>query len=137
MEFKSIKTTEDVTAFLDETNGLHDGELLTVEYKNNGIIKIGGGHSFEWEKTSLTLKVLVTSICDTVVEIEFNTLYEWQIRYDQTEITHTSVIFNDDGRVLWLDDYYIDSGHLKNHSYVVAESMKWRITEDNRPLRMT
>ena len=133
MEFKSIKTQEDAAAFLTETNGLHDGELLSVEYKNDGITKIRGGHSFDPEKTSLTLKILVTSICDTVVELEFNNLYEWQIKYDQMEITHTSVIFNDDGWVLWLDDYYIDKKALKNCSYVIADSMKWRITEDNRP----
>ena len=131
MEFRRIESQEDAEVFIEETNGLHDGELLAVQYKNDGITKIRGGHSFDCEKTSLTLKILVTSICDTVVEIEFNNLYEWQIKYDQGEITDTSVIFNGDGRVLWLDDLYIDHKTLKNCSYVIAETMKWRIIEND------
>ena len=125
--FNLIKTTEDIMCFLDKTNSLHDSYLIKVEYVNDGIAKIDTGHYFNPEKTKLILKILVTSIYDSVVEIEFENLLEWQIKDNQWEITDASVTFNEQRCIVWSDDNFVDMDELKKGSYVIAKSMKWRI----------
>lgn len=72
---------------------------------------------------------MVTSICDTIVEIEFENLLEWQIKDNQFQITDTSIIFNKQNCIVWADDVYLNMDELKKGSYVIAKSMKWRIIE--------
>jgi hypothetical protein len=124
-----VKSVEDINNFLDKTNSLHDGYVVGVKYINSGISKIERGHFFEPEKTKLVLQILVTSIWDAVVEIEFDGLFEWQIKDNQfSGIINTSVFF-DKNRIVWLDDIYTDTEAMKKGSYVIAASMKWRIIE--------
>ena len=125
--FQTIKTKADIGNFLDKTNGLHDGYIIGVWYANDGISKINGGYFFDPEQTKLRLKILVTSLHDTIIEIEFENLVEWQIRDNQFEITDTSVILDDQNRIIWSDDIDIDMDQLKKGSFVVANSMKWRM----------
>ncbi len=125
----SIKGINDINDFLDKTNALHDGYVIEVKYNNNGISKIDGGHYFEPAKTKLILKILVTSICDAVVEIEFENLLEWQIKDNLSDIFDVSVFFNEDNLIVWMDDIYTNAKEIKKGSYVIAESMKWRITK--------
>ncbi len=125
--FNSIKTAEDIMCFLDKTNSLHDSYIIKAEYTNDGIAKIENGHYFNPEQTKLILKILVTSIYDSVVEIEFENLAEWQIKDNQWGITDTSVIFNKQKYIVWSDDNFVDTDEFKKGSYVIAKSMKWRI----------
>ena len=125
----SIKSTNDIKDFLDKTNSLHDGYIVEVKYNNNGISKIKGGHYFEPAKTKLVLQILVTSIWDAVVEIEFENLLEWQIKDNQSDIFDVSVFFNKNNLIVWMDDIYTSAEDMKKGSYVIAESMKWRITK--------
>ena len=127
--FNVIKTSEDIKIFLDKTNALHDGYIVGVQYFNNGISKVEHGHIFNPDKTMLILRILVTSICYTVVEIEFENLLEWQIKDNQLDITDTTVIFEDHNWVIWSDDVYINMDELKKGSYAIAQSMRWRIVE--------
>ena len=127
--FNSIKTAEDINSFLDKTNSLHDGYIVGVQYLNNGISKVEHGHVFNPEQTKLILRILVTSIWDAVVEIEFENISQWQIKDSQWDITDTTVIFDDNNRVIWSDDVYISMDELKKGSYVIAEVMRWRIVE--------
>ena len=69
--FNEIKTEKDIQEFMDKTNQLHDGYITSVTYANNGIRKTEDGHSFFPWMTTLTLRVLVTSLWDATVEIEF------------------------------------------------------------------
>jgi len=128
--FHVIKSIEDIHNFIDKTNALHDGYVVGVQYTNNGVSKTESGHYLEPDKTKLTLRILVTSIRDAVVEIEFEDLLEWQIKnrpfYD---ITNTSVYFNEKGRLVWMDDIDTNTKEMKQCSYVIAGSMKWRMTE--------
>ncbi len=96
-------------------------------YTHNGISKIENGHFFEPDKTKLILQILVTSIWDTLVEIEFESLFEWQIKDNQSDILNTFVRFDEQNRIIWSDDYYTNAGEVKKGSYVIATSMKWRI----------
>ena len=127
--FNSIKSEKDIKNFLDKTNSLHDGFILGVQYVNKGISVTGDEYHFNPEQTKLILRILVTSICDTIIEIEFENLLEWQIRDDQTDITDTAVIFNQQHWIVWTDNAYNNMNELKNGSYVIAQSMKWRIKE--------
>lgn len=123
----SIKSTNDIKDFLDKTNSLHDGYVVEVKYNHNGISKIKGGHYFEPSKTKLVLQILVTSIWDAVVEIEFENLLEWQIKYNQSDILDVSVFFNENNLIVWMDGIYTSAEDMKKGSYVISESMKWRI----------
>ena len=127
--FKSIQSEQDIKKFLAQTNYLHDGYLLAVQYANNGISVNKDEYSFDFEKTKLILRILVTSIFDTVIEIEFEGLSEWQIRDNQRDILNTDVFFDESHRIVWTDDTYINLENLKNTSYVIAQSMKWRVAE--------
>ena len=125
--FNEIKTSNDILTFLEKTNALHDGYIIGVKYDHHGISKIENGHYFEPEKTKLILQILVTSIRDAVVEIEFENLFEWQIKDNQSYIFHTSVTLDEKNRIIWSDDIYINIDELKKRSYAIASSMKWRI----------
>lgn len=127
--FNEIKTRKDIEVFLEKTNYLHDGYIIDVRYTHKGISRINGGHHIEPYKTKLILQILVTSIWDAVVEIEFEGLFEWQIKDNQMDIIHTSVIFDEQNLIVWSDDAYINMDEVKKGSYAIASSMKWRIVE--------
>ena len=127
--YNEIKTIKDIEFFLDKTNSLHDGYIINVHYANNGISIDGDTYYFNPEQTKLTLQILVTSICDTIIEIEFEYLKEWQIKDNQLDITDTTVFLDKDNSILWSDDVYVNQDELKNSSYVIAKAMKWRVIE--------
>ena len=127
--YNEIKTIKDIEFFLDKTNSLHDGYVINVHYANKGISIDGDTYYFNPEQTKLTLQILVTSICDTIIEIEFEYLKEWQIKDNQWEITDTTVIIDKDNWILWTDDVYVNQDELKNSSYVIAKAMKWRVVK--------
>ena len=79
------------------------------------------------DATKLILKILVTSIGDTVVELEFEAIREWQIKEHLWDMTDTSIVFDENGLIVWSNDVFTEMSDLKNRSYVIASSMKWRI----------
>ena len=128
--FNEIKTEKNIQDFLEKTNQLHDGYIISAIYTNNGIEKTESGHSYSPWMTKLTLRVLVTSLCDTTVEIEFEGLYEWQVKDNFSYIFATTISFDDQGHIVWADDdVWRNTEELKKCSYAVAASMKWRIVK--------
>lgn len=127
--FNIIKTKEDIENFLDKANALHDGYVISVQYTNDGITKLDYGHYFNPEQTKLIIQVLVTSIYDTIIDIAFENLLEWQIKDSQWNITDSSIMFDENGSIIWLDDVYTTVEEMKKGSYVIAKTMKWRIKE--------
>ena len=127
--YNSVKSIKDIPLFLERVNSLHDGYIIGVQYVNNGISKIEHGYSFNPEQTRLVVKILVTSIGDAVVELEFDGLYEWQIKDNQWNMTDTTLMFDDHNRIIWSDDVDIDMEEVKKGSYAIANSMRWRIVE--------
>ena len=125
--FNVIKTKDDIENFLEKTNSLHDGYIIGVQYTNGGVTKTDYGYSFHSEQTELIIRVLVTSIFDSIVEIKFENLLEWQIKDNQWDITDSSVIVDENGSIIWLDDVYTTVDEMKKGSYVIAKTMKWRI----------
>ena len=132
MEFYSIKSNEDIQFFLEKTNSLHDGYIVGVQYTNDVRTNVDeNGDFINPEATKLMIRILVTSIWDTVVEIEFENLLEWQLLNDTyfSVILDTSVSFNDKGYIIWADDLWEKRDDLEGCSYAIAKSMKWRIVE--------
>ena len=127
--YNSINSSEDIQYFLEKVNSLHDGYIIGVQYVNSGISKIEHGHSFHPELTKLVVKILVTSIRDAVVELEFEGLLVWQIKDNQWDMTDTTVMFDDHNWTIWSNDVYINMEEVKKGSYVIAKSMRWRITD--------
>ena len=126
--FNNIETTNDIQSFLEKTNLLHDGYILSIQYTNNGIEKTKDGYCFCPCMQKLTIRILITSFYDTVVEIEFDNIHEWQISNVDC-IFAAYVTFNEQNLIVWSDDYFTDSDQLKKGTYVIAESMKWRVVE--------
>ena len=132
MEFYPIKSNEDIQFFLEKTNSLHDGYIVGVQYTNDVRTNVDeNGDFINPEATKLMIRILVTSIWDTVVEIEFENLLEWQLLNDTyfSVILDTSVSFNDKGYIIWADDLWEKRDDLEGCSYAIAKSMKWRIVE--------
>ena len=130
--FNEIKTETDIQDFIDKTNSLHDGYIIGVQYTNDVHTNVDeNGYFTNPDATKLILRILVTSIWDTVVEIEFESLWKWQVLNDTyfDVILDTSVSFNDKGYIVWADDVWTDQNDLEGCSFAIAKSMKWRIVE--------
>lgn len=128
MDFSYIKTQKDIDYFLEKTNSLHDGYIIGVQYTNDAITNEDeNGYLINPDAKKLILRILVTSIGDTIVEIEFDGVLEWQIKVDQMDMNNTSIIFTEHNRILWFHDVFANMNELKNGSYVIADSMKWQI----------
>ena len=130
--FNEIKTEKDIQDFIDKTNSLHDGYIIGVQYTNDVHANVDeNGYFKNPDARKLILRILVTSIWDTVVEIEFESLWKWQVLNDTyfDVILDTSVSFNDKGYIVWADDVWTDQNDLDDCSFAIAKSMKWRIVE--------
>ena len=126
--FNEIRTEKDIQNFIDKTNSLHDGYIIGVQYTNDIMTNVDeNGYFTNPDATKLILKILVTSIWDTVVEIEFDAIREWQIKEHLWGMTDTSIVFDKNNLIVWSNDVFTDMSDLKNRSYVIASSMKWRI----------
>lgn len=99
-----IKGTNDISYFLDSANGLHDGKIVSVQY-NDQAIKITDDIIYRVPfNNKLTIRVLVTSIYNTIIEIEFENVLEWQVKCGQCEILDCSIFFNKQNLIVWYDD---------------------------------
>ena len=133
--YTSILTPEDAKVFVEAVNSLHDGEITAISYHFNGITKLPeGGHMYEPDETELKITVLVTSIWDSVVELVFESLDDWQLGgYSGSCIYDILVDFNGQGDVVWTTGCSTDMDVMQDADFVVARRMKWRFVEDNRP----
>ena len=138
-DYTPILTPEDAKAFIKAVNDLHDGEITDIRYRFNGITKLPeGGHMYEPDKTELHITVLVTSIWDSVVELVFEALDDWQIGGCSrsgigNDVYGILVDFSDEGFVIWTTGCSTDMAVMREEDFVVARRMKWRFIEDNRP----
>ena len=129
--YNEIKKKEDIKYFLETTNYLHDGCIIGVQYEDKGITKIENRYYHDPSLTKLTLKILVTSIWDAVVEIEFQDLYKWQIKDDQSGIIDTQVTIDKNGWIIWTDgSYHVNKKGQISGLFAQARTMRWRIEEN-------
>lgn len=127
-QYKSIQNAADVEEFQDISNGLHDGYITGVSYVNNGISAVENGHTFDYLGKNLVIRVLVTSLPgEPTFELVFHKVLEWRIiDFHFSDMIGCSIVFLDDGFLLWADDICSDVDMLKRDCYVVAESMQYR-----------
>lgn len=122
VEYLKIENSCDAELFLERVNGLHDGHIISAEYKNDGIEIVKDGYEFHPEKTELKISVLVTSIGDTIVEMIFDGVSEWRIQSGYCDdIMDSYISFDINGFVIWSDDES-ECGDIR----VVAKNMRWR-----------
>ncbi|MBE6610277.1 MAG: hypothetical protein E7634_06380 [Ruminococcaceae bacterium] len=130
--FNEIRSSDDIKLFLDKTNMLHDGYILDAKYEYHGIEKIENELWFCPGQDKVTIKIVATSIFDAIVEIEFDKVSEWQINSRNTEIFAAYVDFIEPDRIIWAGEFNEDMDEMKKNSYVIAQSMKWRILGEFR-----
>lgn len=128
MEYQEIRTAHDVSVFDRESNGLHDGYLISMDYTHDGF-EWGNPLFVDLSKARLALRIMVTSINNTLVEIVFEGVREFQIKEKSwdLEIVDSSVTLSKEGLVTWCTDYSTDPEILCNANYVIAKKMKWKI----------
>ena len=132
--YTPILPPEDAKASIHAVNDLHDGEIIAMDYRFTGITALPeGGHMYAPDMTELRITVLVTSIWDSVVELVFEDLDDWQLKGKQSEIYGVMMDVSDQGSVIWTTSHSTDMTHMKESSYIICRRMKWRFIEDNRP----
>ena len=133
--YTPILTPEDAKSFVEAVNHLHDGEITAINYRFDGITKLPeGGHMYAPDMTEMRITVLVTSIWDSVVELVFEALDDWQLGgHSGSCIYDILVDFSDRGFVIWTTGCSTDMAVMQEADFVIARRMKWRFVEDNRP----
>lgn len=131
--YHAIKSQKDIDTFIEQSNALHDGYVLSVQYHRSGIKRLGDGRlEFCPEDSELTIRIMITSIWDTVIELHFRGVTEWQVTDSEWAILGTSVSVSQSGLIVWTDGDTTDEAARQDGSYVVAESMEYRFCEDHR-----
>ena len=127
-DYHVIKSTADVKELQAVSNGLHDGYILHVEYCNNGISACNHHLSFDYSKKALRLHILVTSLPEhPTFEIFFQNILEWQVNeYQFSNMIGFSVLFLDNGMIMWADGISSNMDDLKSGSYVIADTIQYR-----------
>ena len=130
-QYHTIQTSEDIERFQDVSNGLHDGYITHVQFNNKGISAIEHGLQFDYTGLSLTIHVLVTSLPEhPTFEISFRSIDEWQIKFFQfSDMIGFSILILENGTFLWADDISCNIDDLKQGSYVIAESIQYRLVD--------
>ena len=133
--YTPILTPEDAKSFVEAVNSLHDGEITDIHYQFNGITKLPeGGHMYAPDMTEMRITVLVTSIWDSVVELVFEALDDWQLGgHSGSCIYDILVDFSDRGFVIWTTGCSTVMAVMQEADFVISRRMKWRFVEDNRP----
>lgn len=126
--YTDITVDRDIEDFLQRTNHLHDGYVISTTYKNDGIEMTNGGYDFYFDKSRLVLQVLVTSLEDTIVEMIFDNVYEWQLCGGDIPILDSYMHFDTNGAIVFTDEEDDEFEYLGSVR-VVAGKMSWRIIE--------
>ena len=126
MDYHRISDKKDAAAFLSEANSLHDGYIVSIDYQHQGYTW-GNPIYIDPEKTKLVLCVMVTSIYDTLVEIVFERIKDFQIKDADYELLDSSISFSKDGYVTWCGDLSTEPDSLRDSNFVISKVMKWRI----------
>ena len=125
----AIRTQEDIVTFLNESNGLHDGYVQSVHYDDLGYER-GTGKIYS-DRAELRIRVIITSVWDTVIELIFKSVTKWQIQCGPLNcIFGISVAFSDNGQIVWTDGPSTDEKTRQQGSYVIAGSMEYRFCEE-------
>jgi len=128
-QYHAIRTREDIERLQNVSNGMHDGYITHVEYNNTGISAVEHGLYFDYTGLSLVIHVLVTSLSGhPTFELRFRNIHEWQINSCQfSDMIGFSILILENGTFLWADDISCNINDLKQGSYVISESIQYRL----------
>lgn len=120
-EYNEIRTAEDVIFYQNQTEGLHDGVIISAEYR---VDFQSDGIESAWNGNTLTLKVLATGMTDVpVVELVFDYVKDLKIAGFSPEIFESVIEFRKPG-IIWKSELSEQS------DYVKASTMRWRICRE-------
>lgn len=128
-QYHTIRTNADIEQFQDISNGLHDGYITHVEYDNKGISAVENGLRFDYSGLRLRIHVLVTSLPGhPTFEISFRNISQWQIKsFHFSDMIGFSIVILENGTFLWADDISGNIDDLMQGSYVISESIQYRL----------
>lgn len=128
-QYHTIRTSADIEIFQNISNGLHDGYITHVEYNNKGISAVEHGLLFDYTGLSLIIHILVTSLPGhPTIEISFHNIYEWQMNsFLFSDMIGFSILILENGTFLWGNDISGSIDDLKQGSYVISESIQYRL----------
>ncbi len=140
-KFIQLNNEQDYLDFSSQTNGLHDGYIISADYKHPVIVEDG---RYVITLPDLTLRILVTSMKDRpVVEIHFGGVLDMRISDGYSDIFGFTMKWggrNDplhEKYVQWCTelssvfDWEKHSKETDSHTtYVIACDAEWRFTED-------
>ena len=123
----SVLAEQDISYFLEATNGLNDGCLTGVQFLHRGHTP-GNPHTIDPSLSELRIRYMVCSLRDSLVELVFSAPSEWQIKESPFTlgIEDTATLhLTEDGKILWADGPDATEG-----CYVIAQAMQWRFVTE-------
>ena len=126
--YYEIRCKRDIKLFEEATNCLHDGYITSVEYHNSGIDARDGYTDFDYKKTSLAIRILVTSLGEKpTVELRFENIVDWQIISPHNEVLNSVFSFGKNGIIVWADADDVDEQIICDSTFAAAKQIFWRI----------
>ena len=136
-KFIKLKNEQDYLDFASKTNGLHDGYIISADYRKHVIVEY---NHYVHTMPNLTLKILVTSMKDhPVVELKFTGVRDMRIHGGFSDIFGFTMKWGTTNNLLhepyvqWCTEHDFDwENHSMetdpNTSYVIASDAEWRFT---------
>lgn len=137
-QFTQLKNEQDYLDFASRTNGLHDGHIISADYRKS--VRIVECNHYVHHMPDLTLKILVTSMKDhPVVELKFSGVRDMRLYGGFSDIFGFTMKWGTMNNLLhepyvqWCTEFEFD---WENHSmetnpnttYVIACDAEWRFT---------
>ena len=137
-KFIKLKNEQDYLDFASKTNGLHDGYIISADYRKRVIVEY---NHYVHTMPNLTLKILVTSmIGHPVVELKFSGVRDMRLHGGFSDIFGFTMKWgttNDplhEPYVQWCTEADFEwekqSEPDRHITYVIACDAEWRFTEE-------
>ena len=138
-KFIKLKNEQDYLDFSSKTNGLHDGCIISADFKKHVIVEY---NHYVQTMPNLTLKIQVTSmIGQPVVELKFTGVRDMRIHGGFGDIFGFTMKWGTMNNLLhepyvqWCTEFEFDwENHFMetnpNTTYVIACDAEWRFAEE-------
>ena len=138
-KFIKLKNEQDYLDFASKTNGLHDGYIISADYRKHVIVECN--NHYVHTMPNLTLKILVTSmIGHPVVELKFSGVRDMRLHGGFSDIFGFTMKWgttNDplhEPYVQWCTEADFEwekqSEPDRHITYVIACDAEWKFTEE-------
>lgn len=125
MEYRQIRNSADAEVFLKRYRGLHDGIVVSVNYRAD-VRTAGMKTERNWQGNELTLGILARSVEGApTVELVFRGVVDWHLSRGGG-LYGIIMEFTPNGGVTWADSHTTDWDVMKEATFVCAASAAWR-----------